>query len=101
MDMDAPVVWEAGLDQRYLVRVTRTEPYNGKLEVLEVLMETEVTLSYDAKFGPDAGDVMQWQEIATRFIDGRPTLHAEARDGPPQTTTPEGTPGRLPDVQKK
>ncbi len=68
------IIWEGVLDEKYTVRVSRTEPYRGKLEVLEgdkLLMESDVSLSYDAKFGPDVGDVAEWEIAAMDFIDER------------------------------
>ena len=73
--MDAPdVAWESELDERYVVKVVRLAPYQGQLQIWdgsELLHAEPVGLSYDALFGPDVGDVHQWQELAVRFIDGR------------------------------
>ena len=71
--MQAHEVWESELDERYVVKVVRLAPYQGQLQIWdggEVLHTEPVSLSYDALFGPDVGDVYQWQELAVRFIDG-------------------------------
>ncbi len=65
-------VWTAQVDHRYNIYVERTTPYNGNLFILDGSKEIcvkPVTLSYDAKFGPDIADVAQWQEIVLDFID--------------------------------
>lgn len=73
---DEQQVWQATLDERYRVMVTRTAPYEGLLQVVdteggELLHEEEVVVSYDAIFGPDVADVARWQEIAMRIVDSR------------------------------
>jgi hypothetical protein len=68
------VVWESKLDNKYLVSVQRLARYKGVLEVHELdqlLYAETVTLSFDALFGPDCGDVQHWEEIAIKFIDAR------------------------------
>jgi hypothetical protein len=69
-----PPIWESKLDDKYLCRVTRTEPYVGLLEIIEgeeVVLSESVPLSYDAKFGPDVFDLSEWQDRCVEFIDGR------------------------------
>lgn len=66
------IVWSGELDGRYLCRVRRTEPYGGVLEILEggtVLAHWPVELAYDAVFGPDIGDVAEWQERCSHWAD--------------------------------
>jgi hypothetical protein len=68
------IVWVALLDARYKVTIVRKEPYRGSLELRDgedLILEQDVGLSYDAMFGPDAADVVEWREIATQFIDKR------------------------------
>jgi hypothetical protein len=66
-------VWEATLDERYLIRIIRTpEAYQGLLQILEgekTLHEVPVGLAYDAAFGPDIDDVETWRKMAIDFID--------------------------------
>lgn len=69
-------VWEGILDDRYRVTVTRTAPDQGQLKIVDTkddtcLHEEEVSLSYDAIFGPDVADVARWQEIAVEVVDRR------------------------------
>lgn len=66
------LVWEAGLDKRYTAQVHRTGDYTGMLYLFEgdsQLMEKKVGLSYRALFGPDIGDVAEWEEACLEFID--------------------------------
>jgi hypothetical protein len=68
------IVWVVLFDARYKMTVLRKEPYRGTLELRDgedLILEQDVCLSYDAMFGPDAGDVAEWQEIAMQFIDKR------------------------------
>lgn len=75
MTEEQQVVWEATVDQHaYSVKVVRTNDYSGLLTVTvteteEVLLTEEVTLSYQAVFGPDVADVSDWQETALNAID--------------------------------
>lgn len=67
-------IWETKVDLRYEVWVERVAPYQGKLVVYdgeqeETLLEREVTISFDAPFGPDAGDVAEWGALALEIID--------------------------------
>lgn len=67
-------IWEAELDNRYACKVTRTDNSTGVLSVIdnntgnELLNET-VTLSYDALFGPDILDIMEWENRIIAVID--------------------------------
>jgi len=66
------VVWKSTLDGRYTVTVTRVGPYHGELTVSEgdqFLHREAVGLMYDAKFGPDAADVIDWKRIAMDVVD--------------------------------
>lgn len=71
--MPEDVVWRSLLDKRYTVRVIRTGPYRGELSICDgeqLLHRQNVGLSYDALFGPDAGDVAEWRHLAVAFVDG-------------------------------
>ena len=69
------LVWAAILDKRYKLEVHRTRPYHGTLFIFDSKLndtlecQAEVPLAYDAKYGPDAGDIIAWQEAAIKFID--------------------------------
>lgn len=66
------VIWEAKLDNKYDIYVERVEPYKGELVIKEgdkELTRKPVTIAYDAKFGPDAADVYEWENICIEFID--------------------------------
>lgn len=74
-------VWTATLDNRYNIRVNRTAPYKGLLTVTdlvaakpEILYQEQVSLAYDARFGPDTDDVATWQDMVAKFIDERSTM---------------------------
>lgn len=59
---------------RFTVEVVRTLPYTGQLRVWvsdtkEELVNKEVLLSYDAKFGPDIEDVQDWKITAMQAIN--------------------------------
>lgn len=60
-------VWESQLDNRYDCRVVWTESYRGRLTVTDtvnnnILLDEEVSLMYDAQFGPDISDVCLWED---------------------------------------
>lgn len=68
------IVFEALLDEAWNVKVTRTADYNGELTITPVgetdpVYRREVTLSYNAAFGPDISDVYEWQDIAANWVD--------------------------------
>lgn len=67
-------VWNAMLDDKYDCTVMRTGDYTGVLTITEndeTIFTKEVDLSYDAQFGPDALDVMDWQNMIIEFIDNQ------------------------------
>lgn len=71
---EGPQVWEARMDDRYRVTVTRLASHRGRLRIVDtasgkMLHEEEVHLAYGAIFGPDAADVAKWQETAVRIVD--------------------------------
>ena len=68
------VVWAGVIDCRYAIEVQRTTPYNGlyiiyDLDDNKVIYTENVSVSYDAKFGPDINDVNVWQEKACGVVD--------------------------------
>lgn len=72
----ADLVWQSMLDDAFDCRVQRTAPYNGTLTVQDTrngsfILEENVTISYDAKFGPDIDDVGFWQQKCVDAVDGR------------------------------
>lgn len=71
-------VWNAMLDDKYdctvMRTVMRTGDYTGVLTIKEndeTLFTKDVELSYNAQFGPDALDVMDWQNMIVEFIDSQ------------------------------
>jgi len=69
-------IWESKLDNIYQCEVTRTDEYRGVLKVTNtendfVLLEQEVGLSYDARFGPDMADVAEWQHLIIQAVDNQ------------------------------
>lgn len=69
------LVWRSRLDDRFQVEVQRVSMYHGELVIFDhgdgdkELFREAVGLSYGAAFGPDAGDVDEWQERCAKFID--------------------------------
>jgi hypothetical protein len=69
------LVWEQTVDDgTYRCWVERTEDYTGILRVEHVddhqlLLETDVGLAYQARFGPDIADVDAWRTLSIRVID--------------------------------
>lgn len=58
-------VWSSLLDHRYTCSVVRTAEYQGQLTVVdntsgEKMLDENVSLMYDAQFGPDFSDVALW-----------------------------------------
>ena len=70
-------VWKQTVDDgAFTCEVIRSESssYVGTLQVTvtasgQVLLEEEVGLSYEARFGPDVADIQDWQEKAITVID--------------------------------
>jgi hypothetical protein len=65
-------IWKSKVDEKYEVYVEQGEPYNGELVIKEgdkELTRKVVTISYDAKFGPDISDVTEWERVCIDFID--------------------------------
>jgi hypothetical protein len=67
------VVWSSRLDDRYDLLVYRAQkPYEGVLVIRDGDAEVArfaVRLSYNAKLGPDRGDIEQWRDQAIAMID--------------------------------
>ena len=72
---DASLIWVAILDRRFKCEVQRTGTRQASLFVFDskdndkIIYESRVPLSYDAKFGPDIGDVAEWQEMCAKAVD--------------------------------
>ena len=67
-------IWKSMVDEKYEVYVEQGEPYKGELVIKEgdkELTRKFVTLSYDAKFGPDISDVTEWERVCIDFIDNK------------------------------
>lgn len=67
------VVWESKLDDIYECKVVRNAPYQGILTIEQdntVLFNKEVSLMYDAVFGPDVSDLAEWEDLCIKFVDG-------------------------------
>jgi hypothetical protein len=74
--MNENIVWSTLLNDRYLVKVTRTEPYMAQLTIAykgEILHRQETELMFDAVFGADSSDIRSWQQSAMDFLEGRHT----------------------------
>lgn len=68
------MIWSDKLDGKYDITVERIAEGLGKLRLSEgdtVIRETEVPLMYDAIFGPDHSDVMDWQNWAIDIVDNQ------------------------------
>lgn len=69
------IIWNNKIDDKYPVEVDRTAPYQGTLKVFSPdnsetpVYQREVTIAYNAPFGPDAGDVSEWGTIACDAVD--------------------------------
>jgi hypothetical protein len=72
-ELPADIIWYSVLDQTYIVTVRRIDEYHATYEIADKagspLHSEEVGLSYGALFGPDMGDVAEWQEQAIAFAD--------------------------------
>lgn len=68
------VIWTSLLDGRYTVAVRRLAHYKGELTICDeskVLNRQEVSLMFDARFGPDIDDVRCWEFLAVKFVDNQ------------------------------
>lgn len=67
------IIWYSVLDQKYVVTVTRRDEYHAEWTISDaaghLLKTEEVGLSYGALFGPDVGDVDEWQRQAMAYAD--------------------------------
>lgn len=59
-------------DGAYHVVVKRLAPYKGQLILTDkegkVLLEKEVALAYDARFGPDVDDLDLWEAMVAEVV---------------------------------
>ena len=66
------IIWKSKVDKKFDVWVERVAPYEGELVISEdgkMLTVQQVTITYDAKFGPDINDVRDWERVCIDFID--------------------------------
>lgn len=69
------VIYSTQLDGRYILEVVRIDQNYGRLLLWDhqkddaCIMDNEVPLAYGAVFGPDAEDVMKWQDRCAAFVD--------------------------------
>ena len=68
------IIWSQDLDGAWRCEVQRIDHSTGRLTVTslarpEVILDEDVALSYGAEFGPDAGDVADWQERCVAAVD--------------------------------
>ena len=68
------VIWECEdhLNPDYSVKVIRKGPYRAWLKVLfkkKVFHTEEVSVSYDALYGPDLIDIDAWGQRAAALVD--------------------------------
>lgn len=69
-------VWHSTVDGgNWTVQVWGRAPYQGRLliwnqdNLTDPVLDEDVGLAYDAKFGPDVDDVDLWKERAIEVID--------------------------------
>lgn len=70
--MKNEAVWNSTLDGQYEATVTRTAPYQGELTISngeKTIFRQSVGLMYNAVFGPDIADILEWKKIAVEFVD--------------------------------
>jgi hypothetical protein len=73
---DSSLIWVAILDRRFKCEVQRTGTRQANLFIFDsknndnMIYESRVPLSYDAKFGPDISDVAEWQDMCAKVVDG-------------------------------
>ena len=67
------LIWSSSLDRgKYSATVVRDTPYHGLLTLMRsetCVLQCEVTISYNAPFGPDAEDIIEWREMCVRAAD--------------------------------
>lgn len=70
------LVWVTKLDGRFQIEVQRMkDEYKGVLCIFDhhesdrLLHAENVGLSYGARFGPDADDVLHWESLVTQYVD--------------------------------
>jgi hypothetical protein len=74
-DEPRQVIWHNTMDQgAWIVKVERTGARTGELIVIKAADDSEVLrekvfLAYEAIFGPDVDDVMQWENRCIEVVD--------------------------------
>lgn len=86
-------VWATTLDNRWICRVITDEraPYKGRLIMREattgeLLVDETVDVAYAARYGPDAADLVAWQDRCRDVADRRVTDGAWKVDEDPWLT---------------
>lgn len=68
-------VWATVFDKRFCCEVVRKEPYLGQLLIfdsendMQHIFTEEVSLAFDAIFGPDWNDVDSWKDKVVDYVD--------------------------------
>jgi len=71
------VVWMNTIDGGvWGCSVIRTAPYQGRLSVWnaethDIILDEQIGLAFDAVFGPDVGDLTEWQDKIIAAIDAQ------------------------------
>jgi hypothetical protein len=71
------VVWARILDKRFCYEVQRKEPYKGVLVIFDSkndykeIFNKEVVIAFDARFGADVSDTLEWDGFVIDYIDNK------------------------------
>lgn len=84
--LTSDLIWSNSLDRgTYTATVTRIAPYRGLLTLTRLetnVLQREVTISYDAPYGPDAEDIVEWRDICGRAADADYARRGESVPSP-------------------
>lgn len=73
------LIWEAGLDGKYICQVSRVDNTTGNLFIIneneKVIFKEEISLSFRTPFGPDINEIENWKEKCLNFIDSGIDYH--------------------------
>ena len=71
--LTSDLIWTSSLDGgAYVATVLRTKPYHGILTLLcadRCVLQRNVIISYDAPFGPDGEDIVDWKQMCIDAAD--------------------------------
>ena len=65
------IIWKSNVDKKFDVWVERVAPYEGELVISEdgkMLTIQQVTITYDAKFGPDIFSFLKGDDSTTKYL---------------------------------